>query len=391
MTALMARLLGRLPIGWLQLKHNRGRLAAAVAGVAFADILVLMQLGFLGALELSTRLPYGALEADILISASDANTLTDGSAIPRQRMLQALAVPGVAGAAALHVGKLDWRRSDGETTSLTVFGVDPTSKAFSDPSIAALQPRLTILDTALIDLAGRGLPDYATDALDPDAPRRIELGGRSIDLIGGFQIGAGFEADAYLIVSDETFLRLFPGQTVGTPKHILVRAEPDTTPDVLVERLRTALPSIDTRPRTFESAARADEAYQTTERPVGIVFGFGTVMGLLVGVVIVYQILSTDVADHIREYATLKAVGYPQHFFLGVIMEQAVILGFIGFGPGLLAALLLYDLVSQASGLPLEMSFGRAAAVFVGTVALCLASGAAATRRLAAADPAELF
>ena len=40
-------------------------------------------------------------------------------------------------------------------------------------------------------------------------------------------------------------------------------------------------------------------------------------MGVLVGLVIVYQVLSTDVADHLREYATFKAMGYPQRFFLG--------------------------------------------------------------------------
>ena len=66
MTALLTVLVGRLPIGWLQLVHNKARLAAALAGVAFASLLVLMQLGFLGALIASIRLPYAAMSADIL-------------------------------------------------------------------------------------------------------------------------------------------------------------------------------------------------------------------------------------------------------------------------------------------------------------------------------------
>src|SRR3712207_9432272 len=105
MTELLAKLLGRLPIGWLQLVHNKTRLAAAVAGVSFASVLVLMQLGFLGALVGSIRLPYDQMSADILISASDMNTLADASPLPRQRMFEALSVEGVARATPLYYGK----------------------------------------------------------------------------------------------------------------------------------------------------------------------------------------------------------------------------------------------------------------------------------------------
>ncbi len=98
MTAFLERLLGRLPIGWLQLVHKPGRLAAALAGVTFANVLVFMQLGFLGALVESIRLPYAAMNADLLVSASDMNTLADGSPLPRNRMAEALSVPGVGAA-----------------------------------------------------------------------------------------------------------------------------------------------------------------------------------------------------------------------------------------------------------------------------------------------------
>ena len=89
LTAMLTGLLGRLPIGWLQLVHNKGRLAAALSGVAFANVLIFMQLGFLGALVESIRLPYTVLNGDILVSASDANTLFDGSPLPRNRLYQA--------------------------------------------------------------------------------------------------------------------------------------------------------------------------------------------------------------------------------------------------------------------------------------------------------------
>jgi putative ABC transport system permease protein len=143
--------------------------------------------------------------------------------------------------------------------------------------------------------------------------------------------------------------------------------------------------------RTVPEAVARDQRFQTTQRPIGIVFGFGIVIGALVGIIIVYQILATDVADHLREYATFKAIGYRQRFFLGIVFEEALILGLLGFIPGLLIAVALYAAVAAATGLPIAMTPERPVLVLLGTVAMCSLSGAIATRRLARADPADLF
>ena len=107
--------------------------------------------------------------------------------------------------------------------------------------------------------------------------------------------------------------------------------------------------------------------------------------------IIVYQVLSTDVADHIREYATFKAIGYSQRFFLGIVFEEAVILAVLGFVPGVVIAVGLYAAVSAATGLPVAMTPARAVLVLGGTLLMCAISGAVATRRLARANPADLF
>jgi putative ABC transport system permease protein len=134
-----------------------------------------------------------------------------------------------------------------------------------------------------------------------------------------------------------------------------------------------------------------DQAFQTTQRPVGLVFGFGVVIGILVGIIIVYQVLSTDVAEHLKEYATFKAIGYSQRFFLGIVFEEALILAILGFVPGFLVSFLLYTVVAAVTGLPLAMTVARAVFVLVGTLGMCALSGAIATRKLARANPADLF
>lgn len=112
---------------------------------------------------------------------------------------------------------------------------------------------------------------------------------------------------------------------------------------------------------------------------------------MIVGLVIVYQLLSTDVADHLKEYATFKAMGYGQSFFMGIIFEEAMILAIFGFVPGFIIASILYQILNSVTGLPVLMDVARPVAVFLGTIASCSISGAIATRRLASADPAELF
>jgi putative ABC transport system permease protein len=390
-TTFLERLLGRLPIGWLQLTHNRGRLAAALAGVAFADILIFMQLGFLGALTESIRLPYAAMNADLIVAASDMNTLADGSPLPRSRMYEALSTPGVAAATPLYFGKIDWKQPDGTVRTLDTFGIDPGARAFRLPAIDDARATLATGDVALIDSGTRNVPKDIFRSIQAGTPYSFETKGRTLTVAGTFALGGGFSADGYLVVADQTFLRLFPQRQAGAPNYVLVRLEPGVDRAEVLARLRAALPSYDSVVRTVSETAAMDQSFQTTQRPVGLVFGFGIVIGVLVGVIIVYQVLSTDVADHIREYATFKAIGYTQRFFLGLVFEEAFILALLGFIPGILIALLLYAGVAAATGLPVAMTPMRPVLVFLGTLVMCAVSGAVATRRLARANPADLF
>lgn len=391
MTAFLALFLGRMPIGWLQLVHNKTRLAAAVAGIAFANILVFVQLGIMFALNTTVLLPYTLFTADIIISAADSNTLTDGGNVPRQRSFEALAVPGVASALPLFVGNVDWTRDDGNPTNLQVLAFDPSKGAYLIPEIRNQIANLLLIDTALIDRITRGADKERLSQISPENPLIFETKGRTLTAPGTISIGGGFSADGYMVTSDQTFLRLFSNRVTGAPNHILLKASPGFDIDAVVNELRKVLPEDKLKVRSIADAAKADQHYQTTERPTGLIFGFGVVMGVIVGLVIVYQLLSTDVADHLKEYATFKAMGYGQPFFMGIIFEEALILAIFGFVPGFLIASALYQLLNSATGLPVIMDAARPIVVFLGTVASCSISGAIATRRLASADPADLF
>jgi len=391
MNWLLTRLFGRLPIGWLQLSHNKGRLFAAVSGVAFANLLVFMQLGIMGALNGSTVAPYAIIDTDIILSSQEGNTLTDSEHIARVWMLQALGVAGVADASPLYIGNLPFTLDDGTSVSLLAFGVNTTQPGFVSSAIAPLLSKLTLENTALLDEGTRGMPASVIAGLKGGETFAFEASGETLTAVGTMNVGGGFLADGMMMVSDQTFLRFFGSRSSAAPDHIMIQVADGVTAGTVAARLSDVLPALTVRVQTNEAAKAADLSFMSSERPTGIIFGFGVFMGILVGLVIVYQVLSTDVADHLREYATFKAMGYGQPFFLGIIFEEAIVLAVFGFIPGLIASMGLYAGLVAVTGLPVTMEASRAILVFLGTLTACTISGAIATRRLANADPADLF
>jgi putative ABC transport system permease protein len=114
-------------------------------------------------------------------------------------------------------------------------------------------------------------------------------------------------------------------------------------------------------------------------------------VGILVGAIIVYQILFTDVSDHLREYATLKAMGYRDRYLFGIVLQEALLLALLGFVPGAAVAALLYRVAGDATKLPMQMELGRSALVLALTIAMCCIAGAVALRKVRSVDPAEVF
>ncbi|KAB2884708.1 MAG: FtsX-like permease family protein [Albidovulum sp.] len=390
MSRLLQRLFGRLPIGWLQLTHNRTRFAAALAGVAFANVLVFVQLGIMNSMGAATLRPYQFFQADVMISAGDANSLTDGGNVARQWLLQAMADPDVADGMGFFIANVPWDRGD-KDISLTTFGVDPAKPGFLAPEIAGDLSLLQVQDAAILDRLARGLGKEEAAAIRPQSPLSFETEGRTVTAYATFAGGGGFGGDGYMLVSDQTFLSLFPARASAAPDHILLTLRPGAQVEAAIARLKTLISDTSLRIRSYEQAAEDDLRYQQTRRPTGIIFGFGVLIGVLVGLVIVYQVLSTDVADHLREYATFKAMGYGPRFFLGVVFEEALVLGVMGFVPGLIVGTAILTVMGRITTLPLAMTPSMAVTVFLGTVVFSALSGAIATRRLAAADPADLF
>lgn len=391
MLRLIHSLQQRTPLGLLQLKHDRMRLLTAIAGITFADILIFMQLGFSDALyRTNTQYPR-SLQADLVIISTQAKNFGQLRTFTRRRLYQAQDVPGVLTADALYVGSVAWRNPQTrEETSMMVLGQNPDRPAFNLPEVNQQLAQIQHPDIVLFDQASRGVYQDMIAQVQQGQSVTTEIGLNTVTVAGLFTVGASFADDGALITSDQNFLRLFPRRDAGSVSLGLIRLAPGYDPEQVRTALAAHLPP-DVQVLTRQGYVDFELADIQSNSPIGFVFGLGTAMGFIVGTVIVYQVLSTDVNSHLAEYATFKAMGYRNSYLLGVIFEEALILSLLGFVPGLLISLAAYQLTAAATALPLLMPTSRVILVFLLTVVMCNASGAIATRRLQAADPADIF
>ncbi|MFK8183986.1 MAG: ABC transporter permease DevC [Phormidesmis sp.] len=389
--ALIKALKDRTPLGLKQLKHDPMRLLTAIAGITFADILIFMQLGFSDALyKTNTQYPR-AVQADLVVLSDQAKNFNQLKTFSRRRLYQAQDIPGVATTDAMYIANKEWRNPQtGQKKSMLLIGQNPARPAFDIPEVNQQLEAIRLPGYVLFDQSARG--DYEETIARYQAGDRIttEVGTQTVTVTGLFSVGASFAYDGALITSDQNFLRLFPRRDAGVVSMGLINIEDGADITQVKTMLESYLPD-DVQIFTQSEYVDFEVADIQRDSPIGFVFGLGTVMGFVVGVVIVYQVLSTDVNSHLAEYATFKAMGYRNSYLLGVVFEEALILSLCGFFPSFLLALGAYQLTAQATALAISMPLSRVFLVFFLTLAMCSASGGIATRRLQAADPADIF
>lgn len=378
MIGFIQQLQRRTPLGWLQLNHQKSRLLVALSGIAFADILMFMQLGFQNALYDSNTRLNRVLQTDIVLVSPKARNMQNLSTFSRRRLYQASSISGVKSAQGLYVSLITWKNPQTRReTSIQVLGVNPEQPAFGLPEVNQQLDKIKLPDNYLFDKGSKGEYQKAIAQIEQGKTVTTEIENRTITINGLFKLGTSFGADGNLITSDQNFLRLFPGRQAASINLGLVYLEPGYDPQQVVTALRAYLPN-DVKVMTHREFIQFEENYWQTESPIGFIFGLGVSMGFIVGIIIVYQVLSTDVNAHLKEYATFKAMGYRNLYLLGVIFEEALILAFLGFIPGTIVPLGLYHLTRKATNLPIYMTLTRAFVVLMLTIIMCVISGAIA-------------
>ena len=403
----------RVPLAWCNLVHEPSRLVRCCGGVGFAVVLMFMQYGFRNALLDSSALLIERFNADLVLVSGRGKTVATNEGFSRRQLLRAAGVPGVRSVVPLYIEsslsvlrntspELQERRPG---RSVRVIGIEPDDETLLIPEVDPASARpgsfaaaLNEPGTALYDR--QSMPDRTKRSgslfgpLEPGL--ETELAGRRLRLINGFNLGIDFNSEGTLIVGRETFANLlrlpyYSGDPFDQIQIGLIRTEPGAPVADVQGQLRWTLGDADVDVFTKEELLEREKDYWRDETPIGFVFGLGVAIGFLVGIVICYQILSSDVADHLAEYATLRAIGYPGRYLNLVVLQEGLLLALGGFLPGLALSTVMYWYLQDVTGLPLRLTLWRAGYIFVLTVAMCSVSAWLALRKAREADPAEVF
>ncbi|CAK6691869.1 MAG: ABC transporter permease DevC [Cyanobium sp. MAG_137] len=381
----------RIPLAWLLLTRQPVRLAVALAGIAFAGILMFMQLGFRDGLFDASVTIHRLFDTDLVLISPRSSSSVSMAGFPRRRLVQAMADPDVEGVTPVHWNLLLWRNPDTKATrSILTLGFEPADPLFTDPSLAPKAKLLQDRGRVLFDELSR--PEFGPVAEWFRSGRTVEseINGKKVRVAGLVGLGTSFGADGNLLTSQETYLQLLPNTPPGSIEVGLIRLRAGADADAVVERLKRDLPD-DVSVLTKAGFIAFEQNYWKSSTSIGFIFTLGAAMGFVVGCVIVYQILYSDVSDHLPEYATLMAMGYRLPTLLGVVAREGMLLAVFGYLPAYAAGQGLYLLVRNATQLPVSMNLTRALTVFIMILVMCMGSATLAMRRLGDADPAEIF
>src|SRR5215471_4820128 len=384
--------MSRVPIVWRNFTHSPRRLATSVAGIAFAVLLMFTEVGFLHGLYDSQVELVNHLNADLIITNRLKHTMVQLKPFARRRLYQATTIPGVKAAYPLyiHLERPVWKSpTNRKLYPIRVLAFRPEDPVFVNPTIVAHAAALQMPDTVLMDAQSKS---YFGDR---HAGVVTELSGKAIRVVDTFRLGTDFVNGGTLIMSDRNFLKFVASgherdTLLGKVEIGVVHVVPGIEPATVAAALRQALPD-DVAVYTRAEYLAHELRYWQEHTAIGPIYVLGAAMGFVIGVIICYQILYTDVVDHLPQFATMKAIGYHNRFLVGVVFQQALGLACLGFAPGLVLSSVFYSLLAHGTGLLMRLTVPRVSLIFILTVVMCIFAGSLAARKVFAADPAEVF
>ena len=379
-------------LSWLQLRKERARLIVAIAGISFADVLMFLQMGFRGALFSSAVEFHNSLNGEIVMLSGRSRSLISLDRFTERRLYQAAGVTGVASVSPIYLNSIQWRNPENkEIWDIYAIGINPEHQVLNIPGVEANRQKLRAARYSLIQ---PGFSQRVWSHLRTVSGRRVnykpKLMSARFKFEGLFKLSPTFGINAYLVTSDVNFLRMANFRRGGLIDVGVIKLKPDADVQAVLTEMRSRLPN-DVKVMTKDDYAKAEVAFWNASTPVGYTFDLGVVIAFIVGAVIVYQILYSDVTDHLPEYATLKAMGFRDRYLLIVVFQESLILAALGFIPGTLIALGIYRITNIVTMLPMAMDLGRIVFVFVLTAIMSSSSAAIAVRKLQTADPADIF
>ena len=379
-----------VPLALRNLLASKRRLIRSSAGIGFAVLLMLVQLGFERGFFDASLAMVRQLDGDLFIMSASKYQFHSAEPLPSGTLDSAAKIAGIAAVSPLYAAwqEFFWKDPAGNQVYLVqAFGFDPDRPVFLLPELKAQGARLKEADAVIVDRRSRGFLGMA------GGPGDTEINGRPVHIVGSFALGPDFMADGTVMMSETSFARLLPGNREGAALPVefgVVKLQPGEDAARVQQALRSALPD-QVRILTKPQLVAFERDFQADLSSAGPIFWMGTVVGFVVGMLISYQIIYTDLSDQLPQYATLKGMGYENFYLVRVVIEQAALSALAGYVPAWLLCLVVYRVIGAVALLPLQMTLKLTLISLGLTLGMCLLSAILAIRRVIAADPAEIF
>jgi len=375
----------KIPLAWHNTFQNKKRTLAAIGGISFSLLLIFMQLGFLTTARITAGLVYDYFDYDLIITSAAYESMDEAGSFDKTRLVQARVIPGVEHVATLNYQRVRWRDPTRNyiSSSSMLLGYDLNPAFIRDEEVKSNLNRIKKKDTVMLDLYSH--PDYGEKKLG----REYVIGREKITIAAFYKLGISFHALGSVIVNLDTFQHL----TGKSPRHTafgLVQTSPGADVEQVKKRLKDTLPP-DVLIYERQEFIRAEQDYFIKIKPVGIMFQAGTFVAFVVGAVILFQVLSTEISNRINEYATVKAMGFSNQYVYKVGAQQAIIFALMSYIPALPMAHGVSYLVQKTARLPMYLPFKLTLFVLFLALLMCTISGVLALRKVKRADPADLF
>ena len=395
------------------------RFLVAQAGIMFAVSLVTIQTGVLSGFVRSVGVVVDHADADIWVANKDMVQLELTLPMPAANLARVQQVAGVARAEPLVMTGGIWRSPTGEINAIRMFGFEPEGQLFSSfemqsGSVKDLkQPYTVLADESILDSLGvEKVNDTASLGSTPlklvglvkgaqsitsspylftsvENAKAFATSGLSANLNCRFQEGDFLCTNIYQKTPSPSTTKPSALAATDSISYILVRAEPGTDLQALKQTIQAAIPG--TTALTQAEMAKQTRDFWVRRTGVGFILGLGATVGVIVGIVIVGQILYSSVSDHMKEFATLKAMGVSDQVVYGIIIRQALWMGVLGYLPSMALCLGLGAWTFRTQGIMILITPPMAAGILGLTILMCVGAAVFAIQKVTRVDPAIVF
>jgi putative ABC transport system permease protein len=380
-----------VPLAWRNLAANKRRLARSCAGIGFAVLLMLVQLGFERGFFDASLVMVRQLAGDFVVMRATKYRFGSEDPFPLADLAKARGVTGVAGVTPLYASwqHLFWKSPrDGNTYPVQVFAFDPDHPPFMLPAIRTESARLKQIDSVIVDRLARPFLGMASGAGE------TTIDGHTVRIIGSYALGPDFMSDGTVMMSASTYAHLLAGNAAALNslpiEFGVINAAPGADIVGLERALRAALPA-EVRILSKPELVAFERNFQANLSSAGPIFWMGTLVGFIVGMLISYQVIYTDLSDQLPQYATLRGMGYGSPYLIRIVFAQAALAAVVAYVPAWLLCLAVYRVIENFALMPLRMTLAQTLLSFGLTLGMCLLSAAFAIRRVITLDPAEVF